>query len=77
MENKLQRFVIYLDTKVPNFVNEYNFEPDIWPSQEIFDYENYRTTNNYRKIFKESEEKVGAYNESIQIIILATYTDDD
>lgn len=77
LEKKLQRFVIYIDNKMPNFVNEYNFEPDIWPSQDIFDYEKYRTTTSYNQIFTEKDEKAGLFNENIQIVILATYTDDD
>ena len=62
---------------MPNFVNEYNFEPDIWPSQNIFDYEKYRATTDWNQIYRQNEEKAGIFNENIQIIILASYTDDD
>ena len=65
-EDELFKFVIYLDTKVPNFVNEYSFEPDLWPSNEIFDYINWRANKDAcNKIIKANENKVVKFNEGL------------
>ena len=49
------RFVIYVDKTSPDFKNEYNFEPDHWPSKDIFDFENWRKDDSYMKIVHADE----------------------
>lgn len=49
------RFVIYLDNKIPNFVDEYNYEPDLWPASNIFSYAAYRSNEEFRAIIKPTE----------------------
>lgn len=61
------RFVIYLDNKVPNFVDEYNYEPDVWPASNIFSYAKYRSGEEnvnpeFKAIIKPSEGPVNSFN---------------
>lgn len=71
------RFVIYLDNKIPNFVDEYNYEPDLWPASNIFSYSTYRSSEDFRSIIKPNEGPLTQFNPDFQIIIVATYTNDD
>ena len=49
------RLVIFVDKLVPNFKVDYNFPPDHWPSNEIFDFEKWRSNHNYMKVVKTDE----------------------
>ena len=40
---------------MPNFHTDYNFEPDVWPSKDIFNYEAWRSNETYMKIVKPTE----------------------
>ena len=50
------RFVIHIDRLSPKFKSEYNFESNVWPSFEIFDFKKWRTNDNYMQIVKDSED---------------------
>ena len=49
------RLVLFVDKLNPDFKNEYNFPPDHWPSDELFDFEKWRSNDTYMKIVKEEE----------------------
>ena len=49
------RFVIYVDKLCPDFHTDYNFPPDHWPSDELFDFQTWRVKENYMKIVKTEE----------------------
>ena len=74
------RLVIYLDKTAPDFKNEYNFPPEQWPSWEIFNFEKWRSNDNYMKVVRPDEnhdllknpEKFEMHD-NFMIIILATY----
>ena len=78
------RFAIFLDKMAPDFKSEYNFAPDHWPSDEIFDFPKWRQPECHMKIVKddenESPQKIkGKFEmkENFQMIILASYTSDE
>ena len=49
------RFVINVDKLLPNFNTDWNFEPNLWPAKEIFNYLKWRSDETYMKIVKTSE----------------------
>ena len=74
------RLVLFVDKLNPDFKNEYNFPPDHWPSDEIFDFEKWRSNDTYMKVVKEEENEdllknKGKYSmhDNFQMIYLATY----
>ena|ERR1719198_1872237 len=78
------RFVIYVDKLNPDFKNEYNFPPDHWPSDEIFNFKHWREQDNYMKVVHESENhdllnNAGKYymNDDFQMIYLATFQSEE
>ena len=36
------RYAIFLDKMCPDFKKDYNFAPDVWPSDLIFDFPEFR-----------------------------------
>ena len=50
------RLVIFIDKMKPNFNIEYNFPPDHWPSDLIFDFKGWRSNDCYMKVVKQSED---------------------
>ena len=49
---KGDRFVINTDKVMANFKNDFNFAPDLWPSEEIFDFKTWRSNECYMKVVK-------------------------
>lgn len=58
-------------------MDEYTYGPDLWPAADIFSYTAYRSSEDYKTIIKSTEASLNAFSDELQIIILATYTDDD
>jgi hypothetical protein len=56
------RFVIYLDNKIPNFVDEYNYEPELWPASNIFSYSKYRSGEEFKAILKPTDAPLNCFN---------------
>ena len=52
---KGDRLVINTDKVMPNFKTDFNFAPELWPSEEIFDYKKWRSDECYMKVVKRSE----------------------
>ena len=74
------RFVIYVDKLTPNFKTDYNFPPELWPSELIFDFEKWREYENYMQVVKTDENhdmllQKGKYfmHDNFQMIILGTH----
>ena len=77
------RLVIFVDKLVPDFNKEFNFEPDHWPSKEIFDFEHWRDNDNYMKVVKQEEnhdillvKDKFCMHDNFQLVYLATYQDE-
>ena len=49
------RYVIYLDKMRADFKQVINFPPDLWPSDEIFDFAKWRANDCYMKVVREPE----------------------
>ena len=47
--------MINVDKLTPNFNTDYNFEPDIWPSRDIFHFRKWRSNETYMKVVKNTE----------------------
>mmetsp|Transcript_2045 Transcript_2045/g.3061 ORF Transcript_2045/g.3061 Transcript_2045/m.3061 type:complete len:106 (-) Transcript_2045:7-324(-) len=74
------RFVIYTDKMKADFKKDYNFPPDHWPSDEIFDFKHWREDDTYMKVVKEEEnhdmlKNKGKYymEDNFQMIVLASW----
>ena len=81
---KGDRLVINVDKVAPNFKTDFNFPPDLWPSDEIFNRNKWRSDECYMKVVKRSENtdndlRPDRYemDPNFLLVYLITYTNDD
>lgn len=77
------RVVFFIDKIAPDFKNKFT-DPNYFPTDKVFNFNEWRQKENYKKILKEDEDKDvfgnrGFYEmkDNFTLLILATYTDDE
>ena len=74
--------VIHVDKTMPNFATDYTHKKE-FPTDRIFDFDEWRFYNNYMSVVKDDEnvdlhgnKKCFSMNPNFQLVILATYKSD-